>query len=567
MSSSGMSARVFRPQNLAAVLGQEHITRSLHNAIKSGQLAQAYLFSGPRGVGKTSLARILSKSLNCEKGPTVEPCQSCSNCIEIKEGSSYDVLEIDGASNRGIEQIRELRDSVQYLASKSRYKVFIIDEVHMLTDQAFNALLKTLEEPPEHVIFILATTEVHKVKLTIRSRCQQYRLKRIALAMIQKQLAQIAKEYKVEVNESALYLIAQASDGSLRDAEHFLDQAMNYSREKIDLETLHEVLGTFPEEYALKFIQALSKKDLKSLLELHNVLTEEGEDLGQFSWTLIKEFRTLLFIQMEYSDSKSLSPESLSEISAYKEAFTSEEILKIIQRLIELHKELKKNLLNHSYLFEASLFELIDYKNWQSPDEILRRMEELEKKIFQQVSIRMEEKQKTSTTTKDLSTDTSSFSSSSPSSSLASSEKELPKEVPKREGKNEEIDLLWQEFLKKLALENPKLESFLSHARIQTIEHGILDIFFSEEDSFFYEDVSQRETLKKIQSLFESIHQKKLIFRCTLDNKSQNTNSYLTQEQQEQWKDSEIDSEEVLGKNLAHRFKGKVIDSQEESLF
>ncbi|NMC90541.1 MAG: DNA polymerase III subunit gamma/tau, partial [Smithella sp.] len=219
-------ARKFRPQTFEEVAGQEPVVRTLVNAIAQGRIGHAFLFSGPRGVGKTSVARILAKSLNCEKGPTATPCNKCTNCKEITEGRSMDVREIDGASNRGIDEIRELRENVKFAPAASKYKVYIIDEVHMLTREAFNALLKTLEEPPGHVIFIFATTENHKVPATILSRCQCYDFRRISLSQIAANLGRLAAKENIVISATALSWIAEAGDGSMRDALSILDQLL-----------------------------------------------------------------------------------------------------------------------------------------------------------------------------------------------------------------------------------------------------------------------------------------------------------------------------------------------------
>ena len=229
-------ARKWRPQVFEEVIGQRHITQTLQNAISQKRVAHAFLFAGARGVGKTSTARILAKALNCETGPKINPCNQCANCQEITNGSSMDVIEIDGASNRGIDEIRELRENVRYTPAKSHYKIYIIDEVHMLTKEAFNALLKTLEEPPPHIVFVIATTEPHKIPATILSRCQRYDFKRISVKEVMESLKRIVAEEGIQISQRGLISISQESEGSLRDAQSLLDQVIQNCPHPLALE-------------------------------------------------------------------------------------------------------------------------------------------------------------------------------------------------------------------------------------------------------------------------------------------------------------------------------------------
>ena len=254
-------ARKYRPQNFDDIEGQSHITTTLKNAISQGRVAHAYLFAGPRGVGKTTTARILAKALNCEKGPTVKPCNSCRLCEEITQGSSLDILEIDGASNRGIDEIRNLRENVKFAPSKGSFKIYIIDEVHMLTSEAFNALLKTLEEPPKHVKFIFATTQVYKVPPTILSRCQRFDFRRISAKDIFKNLKMIIKAEKLSVDDDVLSLIAKCSDGSLRDGQVILDQIVSSVKGKVSLSEVSKMLGVIDEEVISGLAGALLEKN------------------------------------------------------------------------------------------------------------------------------------------------------------------------------------------------------------------------------------------------------------------------------------------------------------------
>ncbi|NOY59306.1 MAG: DNA polymerase III subunit gamma/tau, partial [Calditrichaeota bacterium] len=241
-------ARKYRPMFFKDVVGQQHVTKTLQNAIEQNRIANAYLFSGPRGVGKTTVARLLAKALNCEHGPTIKPCNECSSCIEINESRSLDVFEIDGASNRGIDEIRNLRESLRYSPNPGKHRIYIIDEVHMLTNEAFNALLKTLEEPPTNVLFIFATTEAHKVPTTILSRCQRFDFKRMSNKSIADQLRELAAKEKIEIDEESLRLIANKADGSMRDGESILDQVIAFAGTKIDSAQVADLLGIIDQE-------------------------------------------------------------------------------------------------------------------------------------------------------------------------------------------------------------------------------------------------------------------------------------------------------------------------------
>lgn len=291
-------ARKWRPQVFEDVVGQGHITRTLQNAITTKRLAHAFLFSGPRGVGKTTTARILAKALNCTQGPTPTPCGRCDSCIETTAGTSVDVIEIDGASNRGIEHIRELREAVKYAPSRGKYKVYVIDEVHMLTNEAFNALLKTLEEPPPHVLFIFATTEPQKIPATIHSRCQRYGFKRIPLNEIIDQLRKIAAAEGITITDQGLAMIARAAEGSMRDSQSLLDQAVSYSGMVVKNEDLQATLGSVAQEKLLQFAAGLLSRDSSGLLKQIDGLLEQGLDMRQFLAGLVEHVRNLMVIKI-----------------------------------------------------------------------------------------------------------------------------------------------------------------------------------------------------------------------------------------------------------------------------
>src|SRR6266446_3811816 len=291
-------ARKWRPQQFDDVVGQEHVTTTLKNAIGQNRLAHAYLFVGPRGIGKTSTARIFAKALNCVKGPTATPCDKCDNCLEITGGRSLDVLEIDGASNNGVEQVRELRDTVRYAPARGKFKIYIIDEVHMLTTQAFNALLKTLEEPPAHVKFIFATTEPQKVLPTILSRCQRFDLSRIPAGLIAKHLKEIAKKEKVSIDDAALAAIARGAEGGLRDAESALDQLIAFCGNKIAEKDVLSVFGLVAHDKLAGLTDAIIDGEMNSALTIVKELDEVGKDLQRLLADLLDHYRNLLVLSL-----------------------------------------------------------------------------------------------------------------------------------------------------------------------------------------------------------------------------------------------------------------------------
>jgi len=310
-------ARKWRPQLFEEIVGQDHIVRTLRNAILLGRIAHAYLFTGMRGTGKTSTARILAKALNCKKGPTPSPCNGCDNCKEIMRSESLDVLEIDGASNRGIDEIRELREKARFSPVKAKFKVYIIDEVHMLTNPAFNALLKILEEPPSYIVFIFATTDPHKLLPTIVSRCQRFDFRKIPASKILARLYQIVEKEEIRINKEALTLIAEGAENSMRDAEKVLDQAVSYAEGEITEADVVNILGMVEKRYLFQLTQNIAKKNPLANIKLINQLLEEGRDPN---W-VIKEwqrwFRDLIILKMGGDDFLSEKKEVEPQVSFF----------------------------------------------------------------------------------------------------------------------------------------------------------------------------------------------------------------------------------------------------------
>jgi DNA polymerase-3 subunit gamma/tau len=311
-------ARKYRPQTFAEVVSQEHVTTTLANALASGRLHHAYLFTGARGIGKTTVARILAKALNCTQRQGSEPCNQCTPCVEITEGNSLDVQEIDGASNTSVDDVREIRERVKYMPSSGRYKIYIIDEVHMLSNSAFNALLKTLEEPPAHVIFIFATTEPHKIPPTILSRCQRYDFRRIPPHQIASTLSRIAKEEGTDIDEDAIRLISWEATGSLRDAESLFDQAMAFSGGKVTADAIKSMLGFLDQNSLFDLAEALIAGDSKRALKILDEVFRTGADLVRFAMDVLRILRHMLVLS-ECNDDRAVGDLLPHEIERLKE--------------------------------------------------------------------------------------------------------------------------------------------------------------------------------------------------------------------------------------------------------
>ena len=334
-------ARKFRPQLFDDVVGQKPIVQTLQNAIQMNRVGHAYLFSGPRGVGKTTTARILAKGLNCVKGPTVVPCNECPSCQEIASGKSIDVFEIDAASNTGVDNIRELRENAKYAAARNRSKIFIIDEVHMLSTSAFNALLKILEEPPAHVVFIMATTERHKLPATILSRCQQFVFRTISPAEIQAHLRQIADREGVKIDDRALSYIVKASEGSMRDAQSLLDQIISFSGQQVVDEDVRDVLGFIPSEILDRTLDALAERDAKALLENVGIVIDQGLNVQQYVREFIGKIRDLLVLKLGLEGNIVGSAEEKRALASKSDKFSEQDLIRFFDTLLRLENELR----------------------------------------------------------------------------------------------------------------------------------------------------------------------------------------------------------------------------------
>ncbi|MBK5280932.1 MAG: DNA polymerase III subunit gamma/tau [Nitrospiraceae bacterium] len=340
-----VSARKYRPGSFDSVIGQPHVVQTLVNSIITKRIAQAYLFSGTRGVGKTTVARILAKALNCERGPTGTPCGTCSNCLEIAQGTSVDVMEIDGASNTSVDDVREIRENVKFAAFRGKYRVYIIDEVHMLSNSAFNALLKTLEEPPPHVVFIFATTEIHKIPATILSRCQHYNFRRIARTEIVERLRYVVDQDKIVIEERSLMALARASEGSMRDGLSLLDQAVAFGGKTIVHADLEALLGAVPQELVRAMIQAITAQESAAALRVLAQLLDQGHDLRAYCAEVVEYLRNMLVVSVvtspqEWQGLIEASTEDLTQMAADVRTFSPE----LLQELFAIFTQAEDSL-------------------------------------------------------------------------------------------------------------------------------------------------------------------------------------------------------------------------------
>lgn len=364
----------YRPQNLSEIWIQEHIKTTLTKAIENNRVAHAYLFTGPRGVGKTTTARILAKSLNCKTGPTKQPCQQCSVCREITNSQNMDVLEIDGASNRGIDQVRELRENVKFLPTSCPYKIYIIDEVHMLTQEAFNALLKTLEEPPPHVKFIFATTAPQKVPATILSRCQRFDFRKATNEEISKRLEWIGAKENIQISEDALHAIAKRADGSIRDAEGMLDQLRVFKSDNIELGDVEDLLGLISDDVFFEYTDDLLHKEHKVIVQFIDKIFSTSLDFNEFFSGLLKHFRMLLLVKLNISKPiLGVSDHYFQKYDKQSVKFEINELLIIMQQIAD-NEEIIKRTTEPKILFEILSLNLINLLSRQkTTDPIVNR--------------------------------------------------------------------------------------------------------------------------------------------------------------------------------------------------
>lgn len=506
--------REWRPQQFSDIVGQEHISRTLQNAIQNNRIAHAYLFCGPRGTGKTTTAKVLAKTLNCLNGPDIEPCNSCENCQRVTEGNSMDVLEIDAASNRGIDEIRDLREKVKFAPTSGKYRIYIIDEVHMLTTEAFNALLKTLEEPPAHVIFVLATTEPHKIPMTILSRCQRFDFRRIGLPDIVNRLRTVVEDLGVKAEDDALNLIARTAEGGMRDALSVLDQCISFGGDQVSINDVEAILGTVNAEFFLRMTDCFVECDVTKGLKFVDELVSQGKDVRQFAKDLTEHFRNLLIIAAagRVEELVLVSAEMLNDMEKQASELGQKRIINLIELFTSTEREMKwtsqpRLILELAVIKAGGKSQTVDYT------ELVDRVAQLEAmvaKIAGGVAVNLgTEKQKPGAQVK-----------------LASKGRSEEEVKPSKHNLDVgEVTKCWPDILEQVKKVQMSAGAFLREGKPIDIRNGHLILCFSEEYGFHKEKVEQPDIKNAVEKVIKEVTGADLKLQCKLANELNDADS------------------------------------------
>ncbi len=540
-------SRKYRPQKFDDIVGQEHISNTLRNAIKNDRVAHAYLFTGSRGVGKTTTARILSKTLNCPNSKEFNPCNECTSCIEITEGRSVNVAEIDGASNRGINEIRELRENVKYPPSGgAKYRIFIIDEVHMLTKEAFNALLKTLEEPPKHVIFIFATTEPIKIPDTIISRCQRYDFHRIAVKKIVKQLQTIVSNEQVDIDDAILTLIAKKADGGMRDAESLLDQIISFSGDQVKYEDAQRILGLIDFDYYLTLSQYIYEQDSIQLLQKSEEIFNKGVELSEFFEGFSEHFRNLLVAKVSGSVEMLDLPDNAKQ--SYRETadkWNATDIMRIMKLLSNAQVNLKTAVNQRTFL-EYQLLRLGKMEKTIDIQSVLNKLET----AGQSTTSAGQKKNINYPKSPELSTakEPTKKKYTPPSGKKVSKNKTNAKPAAEQLSdlslSSEKMEKKWQDIIAQIHEERGSIATVLELAKAYQLENGVLSVIFAKRYKF------QKNIVQKNIAYLEKTISKLL-------NHTIKVKSFTSNDNDDQKEDKT--SVDYIAKEIAQKFNGEVI--------
>ena len=554
-------ARKWRPQRFEEVIGQKHVVKTLQNAIESNRIAHAFLFAGQRGVGKTSVARILSKALNCHEGPTPHPCGKCTSCKEITGGNSMDVLEIDGASNTGVDDVRELRESVKYVPSRSRYKIYIIDEVHMLSNSAFNALLKTLEEPPAHVIFMFATTEPHKIPTTVLSRCQRFDLRRISLEALVEQLGMITAQEQITISGQGLRWIASESEGSMRDAQSILDRVISYAGKQIKDNDIVEVLGIVDKDLLMRTSQAVLDKDAKGCLDIVRELFRFGYDTRQFYQAFLEHLRNIIIVKISKDPAKlmDLSPDEGEVLKKQVKDSEVETLQRLFDVWLKAEEEINRSSQPHVVL-EMILLKMVYLKGLVSLDDALAKLSDLEKR-FSGRKVASESGVVRPLTSKPVEYEEMQDSGGEPSQ-LEEGAAAVPDGGLEGDGPNQ----VWEKFMAFAKKEKRMLAGILEHGHLLNLDEEKIELGFAS-NSFFLESANDAENKKQLKDICEKFFGRSMQVKVSPVKEEVNNQSQVLARGRAKEKENSSE-EEALQHPLVDEalsiFDGKIVEVKKE---
>ena len=507
--------RAYRPQTFKDVVGQEHIIKTLKNQIENGNVGHAYLFCGTRGTGKTSTAKIFARAVNCIDSVNEEPCNECEVCKDILNDNIMDVIEIDAASNNSVDDVREIRENVKYTPAKCKYKVYIIDEVHMLSQGAFNALLKTLEEPPSYVIFILATTEPHKIPATILSRCQRFDFKRVTVQDMSSRMKEICEDVNIDVDERALNLIARNSQGALRDALSILDQCMSFSDDKIEYKDVVDLLGTVNIEQLFEMAEYVIKEDTKKCLEILNEFVIWGKDIKNLIDDLIDHFRNLMIckVSTELDEIISLPEETIEQLKAQSNLIETNDIIRILNILSETQDNIKSSS-NPRVLAEVSIMKLSQPMFDESKEALIKRLANLEA-IIKSGNIK-------------VTTDNSASTVESQDTTVVENKQPEVEEVYYEEVKSEDVKLVeksWENILMNIKKDkNMPVYAILREAKDFNVYANDLYIIFDDNFAFAKNKLNDPKTLGYIENVVRDTLNRSFSIKIILKSESKNIN-------------------------------------------
>jgi DNA polymerase-3 subunit gamma/tau len=518
-------ARKYRPQTFEDVVAQKHITSTLQNAIRQKRFSHAYLFTGTRGTGKTTTARLLAKALNCEKGPTPVPCNECEHCKQITACSSLDVIEIDAASNTGVDNIRDLRESISYTPASSRYKVYIIDEIHRLSGNAFDALLKTLEEPPAHVIFIFATTDPQKLPATILSRCQRYDFRRIPFRDMTAALKTLAEKENIKIDDDALGLIAQKGDGSLRDAQSIFEQVIASSDQQITRETIAESLGLVDLDLLFNLTECITDKDSNTALTLVEEMFATGVDISQFIADFQEHFRKILIVNSSQNpaDYLAVSDYFMEKYMTFKGKFSESDIFRIVKMLSDLQMDLKAGA-DPAIFLEVAILRLVKMESSVLLEDVLKKIAELGESsgssgapdLFSSAP-----KSNPGNPGKNHGNPQASYTSGAP----AVAEKALPREDDNRPDPGPQAraatPFTWNDFVERVKCEKPMLGQFLDYGELTRLDSDAVELTFLANGKAYHEHIAKRDNQRILEKHMQIVFGKSLRLITRVDKSRQ----------------------------------------------